>query len=127
MKNKKILIVDDDPQIAESLEKHLSAAGATVLTASSFETGIESIRKNAPDAVITDVMMPGRSGLDLVREIRALPGPHPFVMILTNSINAEHIADAMESNVTTFVQKADHDPAEIVDMLGKRLAEEKKS
>ena len=123
MKDKKILIIDDDPQVAEALKKPLAATGAVVSSAQTYEAGINAIRQDRPDAVILDVMLKeDKTGLDLAKEMLGMPPPHPFVMILTNSINPDNIAAAMvETGVTMFVQKAENDPREIVDMLAKHF------
>lgn len=121
MADKKILIVDDDPNILSTLGKLFTDRGAKVSTASNFDEGLEALKKEVPDVAVLDLLLPQHTGLELVKAARELPGEHPFFVILTNSINAEHVADAMEANVTMFVQKADHDPAEIVDMVMKRM------
>jgi DNA-binding response OmpR family regulator len=121
MTGKKVLLVDDEPMIRDTLAKHLTERGAIVEVQSSFEDGLAALKKNMPDAVVLDVMMGGRSGVDLAKEIHKMPPPHPYVMILTNSLNADYIADGIEAGVANFVQKAEHDPAEIVDMIARKL------
>ncbi|TSC87145.1 MAG: response regulator receiver protein [Parcubacteria group bacterium Gr01-1014_8] len=116
MKGKKVLIVDDDPRVIDVLSKLFADAGAEVEGAISYEAGLTAIKKDSPAVAIVDLMLPERSGIELVKETRA-SAPETFFVILTNSINAENLADAMEANITLFVQKADHDPSEIVQMV----------
>ncbi len=123
MKDKKIIVIDDDPQITSTLSGLLAEAGAITSTASTYDEGLAMVAKEHPDVAVVDVMLGTLSGLDLVKAIKAGPPPHPFFIVLTNSINAVHIAEAMEANVTTFIQKADHDPNEIVSMIAKRIGE----
>ncbi|MBI5456464.1 response regulator [Candidatus Kaiserbacteria bacterium] len=120
MMNKKILIVDDDENILRTLGKLFESAGAKVSTASSYEAGVAAIKSDAPDIAIVDLMLPQHTGLELVKETKA-DAPKTFFVMLTNSINAEHVADAMEANVTMYVQKADHDPEDIVKMVADRF------
>ncbi len=122
MKERKILIVDDDPQITSVLGKLLTGAGALVETVATCAAARDSIKRRLPDVAIMDVLLPDGSGLDLIKELSKMPEPHPFYVVLTNSVNAEHLAEAMEANITMFVQKADHDPREIVDMIIQHLA-----
>lgn len=121
MQGKKIVLIDDDENILTAIAQQFTDAGAIIAEkAASYEAGLLAIKNNAPDVAVVDLMLPHHSGLDLVKEARAL-SPNTFFVILTNSINAENVADALEANVTMFVQKADHDPAEIVQMVANRF------
>lgn len=115
MKGKKILIVDDDPQVTTVFSQLLSNEGALVESAGTKAKAMEML-KNEYDVAVIDIELPDGSGLDLIREV---PEPRPFFVVLTNSMKPEHRADAMESNVRTFIRKADHDPNEIVEMIRK--------
>ncbi len=119
MHDKKILLIDDDSHIISTLTELFTQAGASVSTAGTYEAGIAALTEHKPDIAIVDVMLGTKSGLDLVKEARGIPGAQPFFAILTNSIDSDHIVEAMESKVTVFIQKADHDPQEIVDMIGR--------
>lgn len=125
MKGTLILLVDDDHQILDTLSELFKQAGAFVETASTFDEAMMSVQKHRPDVIIVDIMLPGRSGIDIVKEIGTMPAPHPLVVVLTNSINAITVADAVEANAKIFIQKADHDPREIVDMVAKYVDAER--
>ncbi|MFN3728968.1 MAG: response regulator [Fimbriimonadaceae bacterium] len=66
----KILVVDDEPAIVETLEHKLRKEGYTTFTADSAEEGMRLFRRVKPDLLILDVMLPQRSGFDLCRAIR---------------------------------------------------------
>ncbi|MEJ5358498.1 MAG: sigma-54 dependent transcriptional regulator [Desulfobacterales bacterium] len=66
-----ILAVDDSPDALELIRRHLAPAGYRVLTASNAEEAARRIEEEPVDLVITDMRMPGKSGLDLVRHIRS--------------------------------------------------------
>jgi DNA-binding response OmpR family regulator len=70
---KKILIVDDEPNIVMSLEFLMTREGFTVAVAADGEEALVRMREFAPDLVLLDVMMPKKSGYDVCREIRANP------------------------------------------------------
>ena len=66
----KIVLVDDDPISLRIAEKRLSASGHEVLTASDGKTGLQLVRAEKPQLVLTDLMMPGMHGFSLIQEIR---------------------------------------------------------
>jgi signal transduction histidine kinase/ActR/RegA family two-component response regulator len=74
-----VLVVDDDPQALEFVRSALEQSGARVATASSAREARESFGRERPDVIVSDVMMPGEDGLQLIREIRRLEAPtrHP--------------------------------------------------
>jgi diguanylate cyclase (GGDEF)-like protein len=80
----RLLVVDDDPFIARLLEIELAAAGFQVTVANDGQQAIDQVREQAPDLVITDVMMPHVDGFELTRLLRQDPRTaHISVIILT--------------------------------------------
>jgi CheY-like chemotaxis protein len=69
----RILIVDDDPVVSLTLSRMLQWAGHTVWLADSARMGLDRVAREAPDAIILDMRMPGMSGLDFLRELRNSP------------------------------------------------------
>ena len=67
---KKILIVDDEPQIVEICQDYLKAAGYETVTASNGMQGLSLARREKPDLIVLDLMMPEMDGLDMCRTIR---------------------------------------------------------
>ena len=67
---KKILIVDDEPQIVEICRDYLKAAGYDTVTASNGAQAVALARRDKPDLIVLDLMMPEMNGLDVTREIR---------------------------------------------------------
>lgn len=66
----KVLIVDDEPTILETVEMKLRKEGFSTFTADSAEEGMRLFRRVRPDIILLDVMLPQRSGLDLCRAVR---------------------------------------------------------
>ena len=60
--NKSILVVDDDPEIVTLLSTRLAKRGYKVSTASDGSSALELVKRDVPDIVLLDVMMPGKSG-----------------------------------------------------------------
>ena len=70
MKPSSILVVDDEPDITSLLDSLLTQEGYRVETASNGEEGIQHFRAMGPDLVITDIRMPIKSGLELLKTVR---------------------------------------------------------
>lgn len=68
---KKVLVIEDEPNIIEALSFILSRDGWDVKTHSNGHDAMETVRARAPDLIILDVMLPGKSGYDILEEIRA--------------------------------------------------------
>jgi two-component system, OmpR family, KDP operon response regulator KdpE len=67
----RILVVDDDPAILRALHRNLTARGYEVTSCESGEEALRAVAERVPDLVILDLMLPGMSGADVCREIRA--------------------------------------------------------
>jgi DNA-binding response OmpR family regulator len=67
---KKILVVDDEPKIAEICQDYLKAAGYEVVTAMTGPEGLAAARREKPDLVVLDLMLPEMDGLDVCRALR---------------------------------------------------------
>jgi DNA-binding response OmpR family regulator len=68
-----ILFADDDPGMRALVVINLEAEGFTVTTAEDGCSALEKIEQSRPDLIVLDVMMPGRDGLDVLRELRTRP------------------------------------------------------
>lgn len=68
--NQHVLLIEDEPNIIEAIRFILSREGWTVDVHSDGETALEAIRTRVPDVVILDVMLPNKSGYDILAELR---------------------------------------------------------
>lgn len=98
-----ILLVEDDPSIRELTEMGLQAAGFQVTTASNGRAGLERFRKERPDAVVLDIMLPELDGLDVCRLIRS-ESSVPVVM-LTARTDTVDIVVGLEAGADDYVTK----------------------
>ena len=73
--NAKILIVDDEKDIIEFLKYNFEKEGFKVFTARNGNEGKQVAKKEKPDLIILDIMMPGMDGVELCQDLRALPDP----------------------------------------------------
>lgn len=88
-----ILVVDDDSTFRERLARALRDRGFEVRTSSDFGSAIRVAASDPPEMAVVDLKMPGRSGLDVVRELRALDGGTRVVVLTGNG----SIASAIEA------------------------------
>jgi DNA-binding response OmpR family regulator len=78
--SKTVLVIDDEPKISDLCRDYLRAAGYNVLTAADGPQGLALARRERPDLVVLDLMLPGMDGLDVCRELRR-DGNVPIIML----------------------------------------------
>ena len=83
MRQKTILIVDDEKQLVSLVKLHMEMAGYEVLSAKDGEEALEIVRKESPDLIILDLMIPKIDGWEVCRRIRAESkvGNIPIIML----------------------------------------------
>lgn len=104
MKKKKILFVDDDPQMRELISDFFNVDEYSILVAENGKRALDQITNFEFDAVITDLRMPEMDGLALLREIRALDPIVPVILI-TAFGSIESAVEAIKDGATNFVPK----------------------
>jgi len=97
----KILIVDDQPEIADLLEIGLSYWGHSTSKASNADEAIKLLTKGTYEVVITDAEMPGMSGFELCRYVRS-QFPHMFIVGITGSLA---FSEFIKAGADTFFKK----------------------
>ena len=100
----KILIIDDDKASGRTLELHLDAQGHTVTTTTSIDKGMQAANEQEPDVLISDIRMPGRSGLDGLPEFKNRY-PHLRVIMITAFHDMESTIDAMQKGADDYIHK----------------------
>jgi two-component system response regulator HydG len=100
----RILVIDDDPGVRESMERTLRNAGYMVQGAGSGEEGYDLARGGAFDVVLSDMRMPGMSGLDVLRRLREVHVDAAFI-IMTGFGTVDTAVEAMKLGAVDFVQK----------------------
>src|SRR5687767_13847055 len=102
---KKVLLVDDDPEIIEALRYALEHRGYHVLVARDGNQGLAAAEKEDPDLVILDMMMPKRSGFLVLEKLRRTrPIPVRVIMITANE-GSRHKAYAEMLGVDDYIRK----------------------
>lgn len=117
----KILIVDDDPAVLRALRGYLERGGFTVIEADEAARALELVvGDEPPDAIVSDVRMPGKSGLEFYREVSALaPALRRRVVFLTGANRDEFVHREIEQMGVPLLGKLD-DLSIVVDAI--RLA-----
>ena len=101
---RKVLVVDDDPVIGKSFDRVLSGKGYAVIEAETGEAAIEKLATEDYDLVVTDIRMPGMSGLEVAERVRTKQ-PWMPVLIVTGYGSDESEARAKAAGVTEFLRK----------------------
>ena len=98
---RKILIIDDEKPIRDVLNIALIEEGYEPYQASNGEKGLELCKTNKPDIVLTDVMMPGMDGFQVLEELRAFSR----LPVIAFSARSENGPRALELGANTFLAK----------------------
>ncbi len=114
----KILVVDDDDALREMVGLVLSGAGYEPVFAADGISAVEVFKNVEPDLVLLDIMLPGQSGIEVCKQIRALSGT-PIVM-LTAKGDTEDVVLGLEAGADDYVVKP-HNGAELVARVKARL------
>ena len=99
-----IMIVDDEPEVAEVLAKSLNRQGHQTTVVHSGAEALQLLRGTSPDALFLDVSMPGLNGLDVMAEVRRLR-PTLAVVIITGHATADEIEDVKRLGAVDVIQK----------------------
>src|SRR3954452_13666147 len=104
-KSKRILLVDDDQEIIESMRITLEAKGYQVLVARDGNQGLVMCEKEDPDLVILDMMMPKRSGFLVLEKLRRTREVPVRVIMITANEGSRHKAYAEMLGVDDYIRK----------------------
>ena len=114
--SQRLLVVDDDRHIREIAKLTLEEEGYSVDTANDAEEALEAIRRNPPDLLVLDVMLPGRDGFELTREIRKNSNM-PIILVTAKTDTIDKVV-GLESGADDYVTK----PFEMRELLARMRA-----
>jgi len=119
----RVLIVDDEEEFVEALSERLALRDYDVTTSLSGEDAVEKVKGYNYDVVVLDVLMPGMSGVDALREIKKLK-PLTEVIMLTGNATVETAIDGMKFGALDYLMK----PCETEELIAKiNMAYERKA
>ena len=122
MEQKKILVVDDDPNMVAAVEAVLQSESYNVVTAADGEEGLRKVATEQPDLIILDVVMPGKHGFQVCKEIKADPkfARIPVLMLTVYPGDREKLNLSMQEGMTMeaedYIQKP-FDPDEFLNRV----------
>ena len=100
----RILVIDDEPQTLKIVANYLVADGYDVLTAKDGKEGLDVFQKQRPTLVITDVKMPGLSGLEVLKRVKAIDS-NTEVIVFTGYTDIEMAIEALRLDASDFITK----------------------
>jgi two-component system, OmpR family, alkaline phosphatase synthesis response regulator PhoP len=109
--NKRVLVVDDEPDFATIVQKNLEKEGFTVDVAYNGVEGLEKVRATRPDAIVLDVMMPEKDGYAVCKELKGDEQTRGIPIILLTAV-ASHVTstryphrEGMETEADDYISK----------------------
>lgn len=121
--NIKVLLVDDEEQFVDVLSQRLETRGFQVSSACNGDEAIAHVEAHDVDVVILDVLMPGRNGIDTLREIRRMR-PLTEVIMLTGHGTVETAIQGMKNGAYDYLMKPT-DTSELVEKMTKAAKRKK--
>ncbi|MEI6306432.1 MAG: response regulator, partial [Deltaproteobacteria bacterium] len=104
MENARLLVVDDEAVIRDGLKRILESEAFAVQTCSSGFKAIEIMQKEIFDLIITDLKMPGMSGIEVLKSVRTLQPGIPVILI-TGFASIDTAVDAMKNGASDYISK----------------------
>ncbi len=100
----RVIVVDDERGIRESLQKILEKEGYRVVTTDSGEEALDWVREHGADVILADIMMPKMNGIELLRAVKAI-APAVEVMMMTAFGTVENAVECMREGAYDFISK----------------------
>jgi two-component system response regulator MprA len=113
----RVLVVDDEPEVAAAVGDALEIAGYTVRTAPDGQAALAAVTEWEPDALVLDVLMPGLDGLAVCRQLRALGDPVAILVLTARGGLAERV-DGLDAGADDYLGK----PFELTELLARLRA-----
>ncbi|MDQ1330307.1 MAG: hypothetical protein QG578_570 [Thermodesulfobacteriota bacterium] len=110
----KVLLVDDEKEFIEALAERLAVRDFYVKTAFNGDEALSKIKEDDFDVVVLDVLMPGKNGIETLREIKSIK-PLVNVIMLTGHATVETAIDGMKAGAYDYLMK----PTDTNDLVGK--------
>lgn len=119
---KTVLLIEDEPNIIEAIRFILSRAGWRVESHQRGDTALEAVQRYSPDVVVLDVMLPNRSGFDILRDMRADQDMRDIPVLMLTARGQNHDRELAERyGVSRFMTKP-FSNSEVLDALNELVA-----
>jgi len=119
-----ILVIDDDPGFRRMVSLVLTRAQHTVIEAEDGDLGLMRFKEGKPDLVISDIVMPGKEGIETIREIRALSPDTPIIAMSGGGANIglEYLDAARKLGASSILAKPFR-PVDLAELVKRMLAQ----
>ena len=119
---KKILFIEDEAVMQKAVSEFLGAKGYEVISALDGELGINMAKNSSPDLILLDIVLPKKSGFDVLRDLKndektkSVP-----VIVLTNLSQMDDVSKMMDMGITTYLVKSDQSLQDILRVIDQTL------
>jgi CheY-like chemotaxis protein len=121
---KRILVIDDDQFVLKVYQSKFETEGLHAEVAADPISALTHVRKAVPDLILLDLMLPGMSGVDLLKQIRTIPGAEGIpVLVFTHSYDSALIEQAKASGADVVLNKNNVSPNRLLEMVRHALAQ----
>lgn len=119
----KVLIIEDDPLMSRMYQKIFTFEGYEVELAVNGEEGLEKVKKDKPNLVLLDIMMPKMNGLQLLEKVKLDPETKSIpIVMLTNLAGQQDAETAMSKGAVKYIIKSEYEPKQVANMVKEILA-----
>ena len=112
--NRKILIIEDDPDIAQLITMHVREAGYEAIHVDNGEQGLREFENSGPDLLVLDLMLPGMNGLEVCKRIRKQNERLPVLMLTAKSTELDRVL-GLELGADDYLTK----PFSVVELMAR--------
>jgi len=121
---KKILFIEDESALQKTFGEILSQEGFKMISALDGETGLNLAKKEKPDLILLDLILPKLHGFEVLKRLKGDPETKEIpIIVLTNLEEIADVEKAIELGATTYLVKANYSLEEIVQKIKKALGE----
>lgn len=122
-KKAKILLVEDEKMLADMYATKFTMDGFTIVNAYDGKEGLEAARREKPDLILLDIIMPKLDGFAVLKELKQDESTAKVpVVLLTNLGQESDVKKGKDLGADDYFVKANHSPQEIVELVKKKLA-----
>jgi DNA-binding response OmpR family regulator len=120
-KKNKILLIEDDPFISEIYQRKLSENGFEVELVQDGSLALKKFQIFQPDFVLLDIMLPKKSGWEILKELVKVNNNSSKIVMLTNLGEQDKIKQALEMGADDYLIKASLTPSELVEIIQDKM------